>query len=424
MRGLGWATAAAAVALAQAARGDAPLIDCHCQAQAWPPYYAYHVDAASFPMLEFVVGTNDLNPANYAQVISPPGWRFTVEPTGLGHSCGLFTPHGQVPPPNCESLTLGRVRWWTDDPALAVESFTFAFSHPWPAEDVGWTLTTRRPGPPPEYYVFSESWSAPVGTGAGPVHGPYAEYCWSNADCGPDRYCWFHVCAAETGVCVPRPGGCPDVWQPVCGCDGVTYGNACEAAAAGMSIDHPGTCVLGDLDCDSALSFYDIDPFVLALAGDEPYYAAFPDCYRPLADCNADGQIDFDDVDAFVALLASLAPHLGGYGHDGCVPLRDDGWCPPDTFTLTPGPGQLHVTHDNATYNCCLDDIVVTLTVAGTRLRLRETEVLSTPCYCLCCYTVQSTVLGLAPGACTVEYCWHDQDTGQERCHIEHVLIP
>jgi hypothetical protein len=32
------------------------------------------------------------------------------------------------------------------------------------------------------------------------------------------------------------PQGCPDVWQPVCGCDEVTYGNACEAEAVGMNV--------------------------------------------------------------------------------------------------------------------------------------------------------------------------------------------
>jgi hypothetical protein len=29
---------------------------------------------------------------------------------------------------------------------------------------------------------------------------------------------------------------------PVCGCDGVTYSNACQAHGAGASVAYPGTC--------------------------------------------------------------------------------------------------------------------------------------------------------------------------------------
>ncbi len=44
------------------------------------------------------------------------------------------------------------------------------------------------------------------------------------------------------GTCVRRPDICPEIHQPVCGCDNRTYGNACEAARAGVSVQAPGAC--------------------------------------------------------------------------------------------------------------------------------------------------------------------------------------
>ena len=55
----------------------------------------------------------------------------------------------------------------------------------------------------------------------------------------PDGSCHW---GDPSGTCQVPPTVCPRFWAPQCGCDGVTYGNTCEALKAGVTIDHAGVC--------------------------------------------------------------------------------------------------------------------------------------------------------------------------------------
>jgi len=62
----------------------------------------------------------------------------------------------------------------------------------------------------------------------------------------------------------------------------------------------------GDMNCDGAITFADIDWFVEALAGQENW--THDPCPWLNGDCTGDGDVTFADIDAFVALIGTSCP--------------------------------------------------------------------------------------------------------------------
>lgn len=64
--------------------------------------------------------------------------------------------------------------------------------------------------------------------------------------CGEGLFCDHRVglCSAPDieGTCVRASQMCTRQYQPVCGCDGRTYGNDCDRRAAKVSKLHDGAC--------------------------------------------------------------------------------------------------------------------------------------------------------------------------------------
>jgi hypothetical protein len=83
-----------------------------------------------------------------------------------------------------------------------------------------------------------------LGRDTGPLPDLAPGGCLSNAQCASSEYCAFATqpgCNGP-GTCTTTPQICAPIFNQVCGCDGQTYGNPCNAAGAGTNVARPGAC--------------------------------------------------------------------------------------------------------------------------------------------------------------------------------------
>jgi hypothetical protein len=90
-------------------------------------------------------------------------------------------------------------------------------------------------------YESGSGGGSPTDGGSGRACGGFA-----GESCGSREFCDFgrNTCGAsdEQGICRSRPNGCPDLFDPVCGCDQVVHSNECDAQAAGVDVNASGGC--------------------------------------------------------------------------------------------------------------------------------------------------------------------------------------
>jgi hypothetical protein len=101
--------------------------------------------------------------------------------------------------------------------------------------------------------------------------------------------------------------------DPVILADGGHY-KAVATDACASSTSGPASLIIlfqhADLNCDGAVNFKDINPFVLALSSWGSYLQQYPDCDIMLVDCNGDGYVTFKDINPFVAILLPGAVNI------------------------------------------------------------------------------------------------------------------
>jgi hypothetical protein len=100
-------------------------------------------------------------------------------------------------------------------------------------------------------------------------------------------------------------------------------------------------------------------------------------------------------------------------------------WCwDADHIQTRVGGSTVTVDHQGAVYNCCPDDFDFTVAQHGNVIDVVETEILSIPCFCLCCYNLSVNIDNVAAGDYTLNFYWYDYEGSRWRVWSLLVIVP
>ena len=146
----------------------------------WQYCYEINLGTEDLDLVDyFMAGTCDKKVENYSRCgivdafgTAIPGW-ICIYPGNEGHEAHWEdkTPHGLISPGPTGTCS-GYVAWAAlfETPPLGTGTYYLGYDNPNPSHDVGGTASCMG-----GLTVWSENWEAPVGNGAGPLHGPTPE---------------------------------------------------------------------------------------------------------------------------------------------------------------------------------------------------------------------------------------------------------
>ena len=121
------------------------------------------------------------------------------------------------------------------------------------------------------------------------------------------------------GYCTAMPFQCPSIFDPVCGCDGMTYDNACLAAAAGANVAYDGECEAQGMACGGGLlNTCDAEGICTVMP------LACPTDHTPVCGCN--GEVYFNECHADAAGVTVMNEGDCGRTMKSIMGARRGGW--------------------------------------------------------------------------------------------------